>query len=104
MEQLEGFMVFWIDVTDIGSHSAFFDYADYVNPMGEAMNLMAELRKEPQNQFVTMCSQNRNSVGKPGVDSIVDGKTPDGFVYEWSKAGRAGKMKRSELTKVNVTE
>ena len=104
MEQLEGFMVFWIDVTDIGSHSAFFDYADYVNPMGEAMNLMAELRKEPQNQFVTMSSQNRNSVGKPGVDSIVDGKTPDGFAYEWSKAGRAGKMKRSELTKVNVIE
>jgi hypothetical protein len=95
MEQIEGFMVFWIDVTDIGSRSAFFSHEDYADPMGEAMKLMAELRIEPQNQFVTMASQNKNSVGKSGVDSIVDGKTPDGYAYEWSKAGRAGKMKRS---------
>lgn len=35
--------------------------------------------------FVTMVSENPDSVGKPGVDSIVDGKTPDGHVYDWKK-------------------
>jgi hypothetical protein len=35
-------------------------------------------------------------VGKPGVDAVVDGKTPDGHDYEWSKAGRAGKPRRHD--------
>lgn len=35
--------------------------------------------------FVTMVSENPNSVGKPGVDSIVDGKCPDGVEYDWVK-------------------
>ena len=35
--------------------------------------------------FVTMCSQDPNSVGKPGVDSVVDGKLPDGLDYTWMK-------------------
>lgn len=34
------------------------------------------------------------SVGRAGVDTVADGKTPDGFPYEWSKAGRAGKSRR----------
>ena len=34
------------------------------------------------------------SVGRAGVDTVADGKTPDGFPYEWSKAGRAGKTRR----------
>ena len=48
--------------------------------------------------FVTMVSENTDQVGKSGVDAVVNGKTPDGEVYDWSKAGRAGKMKRSERT------
>lgn len=39
--------------------------------------------------FVTMCSQDPNSVGKPGVDSVVDGLLPDGTAYEW-------KMRRTQ--------
>ena len=97
MEQLNGFMVFWIDIEDIGSHCEFFDSTEYADAMGEAMRLMTQLRKEPQNQFVTMVSQNPNSVGKPGVDSIENGKTPDGHAYTWSKAGRAGKTRGSRL-------
>lgn len=34
---------------------------------------------------VSLSSENPNSVGKPGVDSIVDGKTPDGQEYTWMK-------------------
>ena len=33
--------------------------------------------------FVTMVSEDPNSVGKPGVDSVIDGVLPDGNIYEW---------------------
>jgi hypothetical protein len=46
--------------------------------------------------FVTMASENTQHVGKPGVDAVVDGKTPDGQDYDWSKAGRAGTPRRND--------
>ena len=46
--------------------------------------------------FVTMVSENSQHVGKPGVDTVVDGKTPDGEDYDWSKAGRAGRPRRND--------
>ena len=33
-------------------------------------------------------------VGKFGVDSVKDGKCPDGVVYDWNKASRIGAVKR----------
>ena len=45
---------------------------------------------------VTMANENPQHVGKQGVDTIVDGKTPDGEDYDWSKAGRAGKPRRND--------
>ena len=50
----------------------------------------AELHRRQGMEFVTMCSQNINQVGKSGVDTIADGKTPDDEDYTWSKAHRAG--------------
>ena len=44
--------------------------------------------------FVTMVSENPDSVGRPGVDSVVDGKTPDGVAYTWNKASRIGRVKK----------
>ncbi len=46
--------------------------------------------------FVTMVSENPQHVGRPGVDAVVDGKTPDGQDYDWSKAGRAGKPRKGD--------
>ena len=46
--------------------------------------------------FVTMAHENPQHVGKQGVDTIVDGKTPDGQDYDWSKAGRAGKPRKND--------
>lgn len=96
MEQVPGFMVFWMqaEASDHGwkPHAMHFEMSE----MSAALRYMETLRTSASNQFVTMVSQNANSVGKPGVASIVDGKTPAGEVYDWSKAGRAGKMKRSE--------
>ena len=51
--------------------------------------------------FVTMASENPQNVGKQGVDAVVDGKTPDGQDYDWSKAGRAGKPRRGDKVITN---
>lgn len=50
-------------------------------------------KRDAGNTFVTMASEDQNCVGKPGVDAVVDGKTPDGHDYDWSKAGRAGRSR-----------
>ena len=58
-----------------------------------------EIVKEKRNagySFVTMVAEDPNQVGKPGVDAVVNGKTPDGEVYDWSKAGRAGKPRKND--------
>lgn len=46
---------------------------------------------------VTLSSEMSDMVGKVGVSAVVDGKTPDGQVYDWSKAGRAGQVRRNAL-------
>ena len=72
------------------------------NDMSKALAWMADLRKrevEDHISAITMCSEMTNHVGKAGVDSVVDGKTPDGHVYDWNKDSRIGAMKRSERIK-----
>jgi hypothetical protein len=96
MEQVPGFMVFWMHQPHGADRMQPSARHFEMNEMSGALAFTEGLRKEGLAQFITMVSQNANSVGKAGVASIVDGKTPDGEVYEWSKAGRAGKMKRSE--------
>ena len=46
------------------------------------------------NEFVTISGGEFEIVGRFGVDSVVDGKTPDGVAYTWNKASRIGQMKR----------
>jgi hypothetical protein len=53
-------------------------------------------KREAGHSFVTMVAEDPRQVGKPGVDAVVDGKTPDGHDYEWSKTGRAGKPRRHD--------
>jgi hypothetical protein len=60
-----------------------------------AMKFMEDLRRDGH-RHVIMSNENADSVGKPGVDSVVDGKTPDGVPYTWTKQDRAGRMKRSD--------
>lgn len=49
-------------------------------------------------RHVTISSELSSNIGKPGVDSVLDGKTPDGEDYEWDKAHRIGKMKEADRT------
>ena len=40
--------------------------------------------------FVTIKGPDFEVVGKFGVDTVADGKCPDGIEYDWNKAGRIG--------------
>lgn len=50
----------------------------------DAVKLMEQLRRDGF-EHVIMSNAPENSVGKPGVDSVVDGKLPDGTDYTWKK-------------------
>ena len=44
--------------------------------------------------FVTITGPDFEVCGMFGVDSIQDGKCPDGVSYDWNKSSRIGAMKR----------
>jgi len=44
--------------------------------------------------YVTIKGNGIEVVGIFGVDSIVDGKCPDGVAYDWNKESRIGGAKR----------
>lgn len=46
------------------------------------------------NEFVTISGEGFEIVGVFGVDTVVDGKCPDGVAYDWNKASRIGAPKR----------
>jgi hypothetical protein len=82
------FKIYWTDTT--GQPQA----QDETN-LSVALKVVEEKRQSGMT-FVTMVADNPNHVGKPGVASVENGKTPDGNDYDWSKAGRAGAIKRHE--------
>jgi hypothetical protein len=49
------------------------------------------------NEFVTIKGDLFEIVGMFGVDSIKDGKCPDGVAYDWNKASRIGRVKRERV-------
>ena len=46
------------------------------------------------NEFVSITGPDFEIVGMFGVDSVKDGKCPDGVAYDWNKASRIGAVKR----------
>ncbi len=46
------------------------------------------------NEFVSIVGPDFEVCGMFGVDSVVDGKTPDGVAYDWNKASRIGRVKK----------
>ena len=57
-------------------------YMKKYSELTEALRASKELR-DMGRRFVTMVSEDPNCVGKAGVDSIENGKTPDGHAYDW---------------------
>ena len=73
--------------------------------MNKALAWMEDLRKRANDESlsaITLCSEMSDNVGKAGVDTVANGKTPDGHVYDWNKDSRIGAMKRSERIKPPV--
>ena len=48
--------------------------------------------------FVTIKGPDFELCGVFGVDSVRDGKTPDGVPYTWNKASRIGRVKKEKVT------
>jgi hypothetical protein len=57
--------------------------------LAEAMNVAKSM-----DEFVTIKGADFEVCGKFGVDSIKDGKCPDGIAYDWNKASRIGRVKK----------
>jgi hypothetical protein len=86
------FTVYWMYKRLVPNALQFTD-------MNKALFWMADLRDRAKTEpiaAITMCSEMTDHVGKVGVDSVEDGKTPDGHVYDWNKDSRIGAMKRSK--------
>ena len=49
------------------------------------------------NEFVSIVGDGFEGCGMFGVDSVVDGKTPDGVKYDWNKASRIGRVKKERV-------
>ena len=47
--------------------------------------------------FVTIKGPNFEVCGVFGVDSVKDGKCPDGVAYDWNKASRIGRVKKERV-------
>ena len=76
------FTVYWMHMGE--------PWAKEIYDMNEALIFMNILRMTNGVTAVTFCAENPNQVGKPGVDAVVDGKTPDGVEYTWVKRRDGG--------------
>lgn len=86
------YMVFWVEIKDqqMATKSRLFPTSEF----NKVLNFMGALRKRQRDDqtvaFVSMSSEHPDCIGSPGVDSVEDGKTPDGHDYEWTKQHRGG--------------
>jgi hypothetical protein len=49
------------------------------------------------NVFVTIKGDEFEVCGVFGVDTVADGKCPDGVAYDWNKASRIGRVKKERV-------
>lgn len=75
--------VFWLDQNGDPQKRSFSSSLDK-DPLGDALKFSNAKRAEG-GRHVVMSTENSDQVGQMGVDSIVDGKTPDGHDYTWKK-------------------
>jgi len=85
-------VVFWISTDEQGQDQPCAEaFAD----AGLSAALQAaEARRREGCRHVCISSELQGAVGKAGVAAVENGQTPDGQRYDWSKAHRAGRMRR----------
>lgn len=94
-------VVFYLEHTSLGTESKHLDFKD--SELSVALAHCDNLRKRKgQVSHVVISSEMSGVVGLPGVSSVVDGKTPDGHPYDWSKSGRAGRFKAADAVKTHL--
>jgi hypothetical protein len=76
------YKITWKDKTDVSFEEQY-----------ETLDLAMSKAKE-LGVFVTIIGSGFEVVGLFGVDTIADGKCPDGVDYDWNKASRIGAAKR----------
>lgn len=75
-------VIYWTDVNNTiqsANHSPT-DFNGVISHINQLRNA--------GNTHVVMSCEHPNSVGSPGVDTVVDGKLPSGEPYTWSKQHR----------------
>jgi hypothetical protein len=87
--------VYWINPDIEGAYFRKFSETE----LAAVLRFCDQLRKDG-NKFVTTASEPTEMVGQPGVDTVADGKLPNGEPYEWTK-DRAGKMRSADYTKIH---
>lgn len=63
-----------------------------VSSLDDAMFLAKKM-----NEFVSIVGADFEVCGIFGVDSVVDGKCPDGVAYDWDKSARIGRVKKERV-------
>lgn len=63
-----------------------------VSSLDDAMFLAKKM-----NEFVSIKGADFEVCGMFGVDSVVDGKCPDGVAYDWDKSARIGRVKKERV-------
>lgn len=72
------------------------DVDGHVRGKSPDLNIAMEMAKLID-EFAIITDGTTEIVGHFGVDSVVDGKTPDGVVYDWNKASRIGRVKKERV-------
>jgi hypothetical protein len=76
------YKITWKDKTDVSFEEQY-----------ETLDLAMSKAKE-LGVFVTIVGSGFEVVGLFGVDTVANGKCPDGVDYDWNKASRIGAAKR----------
>jgi len=86
-----GIVVYWLEGEGEAALPVceFFGSKELTQALG-----CAEERRKQGHRHVSISTELDDHVGQAGVSAVEGGRTPDGEVYEWSKAGRAGKVRR----------
>ena len=88
-----GIVVYWLE----GDGEAAMPVCEFFASQALTQALAcAEDRRRHGHRHVSISTELEDHVGRPGVSAVEGGRTPDGEVYDWSKAGRAGKVRRGK--------
>lgn len=86
-----GIVVYWLENGDEGVMPVceFFGSKELTQALA-----CAEGQRKLGHRHVSISTELEDHIGQAGVAAVEGGRTPDGEVYEWSKAGRAGKVRK----------